>query len=134
MSVPQLYRAACSAALGAQIIGSPDTAYLIKSTYTFNASHSLATVLASRSVDGTSTVIAPITPAGSLTHAGFPTAFTESDLTFSAITSPDIGAILIANNAASEPLVLLPLAGGPYALANQDLVVAVTGVLLEVHT
>lgn len=133
MSAIELYGAAASAALGVDIIGAPDSAYLIKSTYVFNAAHGLSTVLAGRSVDGGGTAIPDIAVAGVLSAAGFPTTWTAPAMTFVGITTPDVAAVLLANTALGQPIALLPL-GSTFALTAEDFVVAVVGAAIEVHT
>lgn len=132
MSGWSLYGAAASAALGSNILAGPDTAYLIKSTYTFSSSHSLATVLAARAVDALlGTPIAGLAISGTASDASFPATWTIANFTFITISSNDVGGILLANAASGQPLLFASL-GVKTILTVQDLEVSVTGASLSV--
>jgi len=127
-----LYNAVGNYANAPALIDGPDTAYLLTSSYTFGANDALSVPLGDRSIDSIAgTAIPPVGFDVYRNDNAWPTTYLPATISFIAVSSVNVAAILLAASATNIPILFVNL-GTTLSPTNTTLSLDMTGIALQV--
>ena len=114
------------------LLDGPDTAYLLTSSATFGANDALSVPLANRSIDaGTCSAIPPVGFDVYRNDSAWPTTYLPATITFVAVSSVNVAAIILAASATNMPILFVNL-GTTLTPSNVTLSLDLAGIALQV--